>query len=262
MIQRPTITTLDIETAPITAYVWGLFKQNVGLNQIVRDWSIMSLAWKHLGEDEVYYQDVSHQADLRDDADLLVMLWHVLDEADVIIGQNVRRFDTKKINARFLEAGLPPPSPYVMIDTLEMAKDAAAFTSNKLDWLSQKLARTHKDHHNEFPGMDLWVECLKGNPRAWAAMRGYNIPDVASTEEVYLMLRPYYRQHPNLAIFADDEQTRCPRCLSVNIHLTGDSTFTNVSEYKRYRCADCGGFSRSRYTINSKAKRQATLTPN
>lgn len=259
MIQRPTITTLDIETAPITAYVWGLFKQNVGLNQIVKDWSIMSLAWKYLGHEEVYYQDVSHQTDLRDDADLLVVLWSILDESDVIIGQNLRRFDVKKINARFLEAGLPPPSPYIIIDTLEMAKDAAGFTSNKLDWLSQKLADDKKDHHDEFPGMELWVQCLNGNPRAWAAMREYNLGDIPSCEQVYLALRPYYRQHPNLAIFIDDEETRCPRCLSVNLEPLA-STFTNVSEYKRYGCRDCGGFARSRYTLNSKAKRKATLT--
>lgn len=258
MIQRPTITTLDIETSPIEAYVWGLFKQNVGLNQIKQDWSILSVAWKYLGAPEVYYQDVSHQDDLRDDRDLLVVLWHILDESDVVIGQNVRRFDAKKINARFIEAGLPPPSPYILIDTLEMAKEAAAFTSNKLDWLSQKLSEDKKDHHDEFPGMALWVECLKGNPRAWAVMREYNLGDIPSCEQVYLALRPYYKQHPNLAIFIDDEVTRCGRCLSPNLEYVG-STYTRVSEYKRYRC-ECGGFSRSRYTINSIGKRKATLS--
>lgn len=261
MHNGPTITTLDIETAPITAYVWGLFKQNVGLNQIVKDWSILSLSWKHLGADDVHYQDVEGQADLRDDSNLLVVLWHILDEADFIIAQNGRRFDIKKINARFVQAGMPPPSPFRIIDTLEMAKDVAAFTSNKLDWLSQILARgKEKDHHDEFPGMALWVECLAGNPRAWAAMRKYNIADIPSCEEVYLKLRPYYSMHPNIAAHYNDEFFRCPRCASVNIHPTGDSTFTNVSEYKRYKCADCTGFSRSRYTINSTSKRKSLLS--
>lgn len=256
----PTITTLDIETAPITAYVWGLFKQNVSLNQIVSDWSILSLGWKHLGVDEVHYQDVSGQADVRDDYSLLVMLWHVLDEADFIIAQNGRRFDIKKIQARFVQAGLPPPSPFRIIDTLEMAKDVAAFTSNKLDWLSQILTDSPKDHHDEFPGMALWTECLKGNPRAWAAMKTYNLGDIPSCEKVYLALRPYYSQHPNIAAHYVDDRVRCPRCGSSHIAETGDVTRTNVSEYKRYQCGDCGGFSRSRYTLNSKAKRQALLS--
>ncbi len=30
------ILVLDIETAPIVAHVWGLFDQNIGLNQIKR----------------------------------------------------------------------------------------------------------------------------------------------------------------------------------------------------------------------------------
>lgn len=260
MSQGPTITTLDIETAPITAYVWGLFKVNVSLNQIIQDWSILSLGWKHLGVDDVHYQDVSGQADLRDDTALLVMLWHILDEADFIIAQNGRRFDIKKIQARFVQAGMPPPSPFRIIDTLEMAKDVAAFTSNKLDWLSQILTDSPKDHHDEFPGMSLWTECLEDNPRAWAAMKTYNLGDIPSCEKVYLALRPYYSQHPNIAAHYDDEAVRCPRCGSTHIGPTGDSTFTNVSEYKRYKCGDCGGFSRSRFTLNSKQKRQALLS--
>lgn len=261
MSHGPTITTLDIETAPITAYVWGLFKVNVGLNQIIKDWSILSVAWKHLGVDEVHYQDTSGQDDVRDDHALLVVLWHILDEADFIIAQNGRRFDIKKINARFVEAGMPPPSPYRIIDTLEMAKDVAAFTSNKLDWLSQILAKgKEKDHHDEFPGMELWVQCLLGNPRAWAAMRKYNLADIPSCEEVYLKLRPYYSMHPNIAAHYDDDVMRCPRCASTDILPTGDVTRTNVSEYKRFNCTGCGGYSRSRYTLNSKAKRQALLS--
>lgn len=257
----PTIVTLDIETAPITAYVWGLFKQNVGLNQIVQDWSILSVAWKYLGAPKVYYEDVSKEDDVRNDAALLHILWHILDEADFVIAQNGRRFDSKKINARFVQAGMPPPSPYRIIDTLEMAKDVAAFTSNKLDWLSQILAPDNKkDHHDEFPGMALWVECLKGNKRAWRCMKKYNIFDIPSCEEVYLKLRPYYSMHPNIAAHYPDEHVRCPRCASVNITPTGDSTFTNVSEYKRYKCNDCGGFSRSRYTMNSTSKRKALLS--
>lgn len=260
MSHGPTITTLDIETAPITAYVWGLFKQNVGLNQIVQDWSILSLGWKHLGVDEVHYQDVSGQEDLRDDHALLVVLWHILDEADFIIAQNGRRFDVKKINARFVQAGMPPPSPFRIIDTLEMAKDVAMFTSNKLDWLSQILTDSPKDHHAEFPGMELWVQCLADNPRAWAAMKTYNLGDIPSCEKVYLALRPYYSMHPNIAAHYDDDKMRCPRCASEDLTDTGSVTRTNVSEYKRFQCGGCGGFSRSRYTLNSKAKRLALLS--
>jgi len=255
----PRIGTLDIETAPITAYVWGLFKVNVGLNQIVKDWTILSWAGKWLGSKKVIYQDVSKQTDLRDDRQMLEGIWKFLDEADIIIGQNVQSFDVKKINARFIEAGMPPPSPYKVIDTLLMAKQVARFTSNKLDWLSQRLTAHHKDHHDEFPGMALWVECLLGNKRAWAVMRKYNPQDVIATEDVYLRLRPYYVGHPNVAAYFDDTAVRCPKCGSANLMALEVPALTQTGSYTRYRCDGCGGFARSRYTLNSKAKRQSLL---
>lgn len=255
----PVINTLDIETAPIEAATWGLWKQNVGLNQIRQDWSILSVAWKRLGVKRVEYHDVSKQDDLRDDSELLKTIWSVLNDTDIVIAQNGVRFDNKKIVARFIQAGMPPPKPYKIVDTLLMAKQVAAFTSNKLDWLSQILTDTPKDHHNAFPGMELWNECLKGNPAAWAAMKRYNKRDIPSCEKVYLALRPYYQGHPNLAQYYDDERTRCPKCGSTHVHVVG-TVFTQASEYEQYHCDDCGGYSRGRYTINTKAKRKALLS--
>lgn len=258
--QGPRIATLDIETAPITAYVWGLFKQNVGLNQIISDWSILSFAYKMLDESKVHYSDVSGQEDLRDDSLLLNELWQLLDDADIIIAQNGRAFDVKKIMARFLTEGLPPPSPFKVIDTLEMAKQIARFTSNKQDWLSQLLTDQPKEHHKEFPGMELWVECLKGNPRAWAVMKKYNKRDITGCEKMYLTMLPYYQGHPNVAAYYDDDKVRCPRCASTKMTVLDKPALTQTGEYHRYQCGGCGGFSRSRYTINSKAKRLSLLS--
>lgn len=254
----PRIVTLDIETAPIVAYVWSLFKVNVGLNQIVQDWSILSFSHKWLGVARVHYSDVSKKKDVRDDRDLLDALWQVLDEADIIVGQNGRNFDIKKINARFLQAGMPPPSPYRVVDTLEMAKQIARFTSNKQDWLSQLLTDEPKEHHNEFPGMELWVECLKGNKRAWAVMKLYNKKDITGCEKMYIAMRPYYVGHPNVAAYYDDDVVRCPSCGSHKVEALDKPALTNTGAYTRYRCA-CGAFSRSRYTQNSKQKRQSLL---
>lgn len=255
----PIINTLDIETAPIEAATWGLWKQNVGLNQIRQDWTILSVAYKEYGKSRVHYHDVSQEEDVRDDSNLLPVIWQVLDESDIIIAQNGVRFDAKKINARFIQAKMPPPRPYKIVDTLLMAKQVAAFTSNKLDWLSQILTDTPKDHHNAFPGMELWNECLKGNPAAWRAMKKYNQRDIPSCEKVYTALRPYYVGHPNLAQYYDDDKRRCPKCGSVHVEAVG-TVFTQASEYVQYRCNSCTGYSRDRYTVNSKSKRKALLS--
>jgi len=254
----PRIKTLDIETSPIVAYVWSLWKVNVGLNQIVKEWSILSYCVKDLGKKKVRYVDTSNKADPRDDYDLLVALHAELSDCDIVIAQNGKAFDLKKINARFIEAGLPPVPPLKVIDTMLVAKDVAKFTSNKLEWLSKHLTDTPKYAHSEFPGMELWTGCLKGNPKAWRVMKKYNCIDVPATEELYLKLRPYMIGHPNVAAYYEDDKMRCPRCAGTSLTPVGRA-LTQTGEYTRYRCGTCGGFARSRYTENSKAKRKSLL---
>jgi hypothetical protein len=257
----PRIATADIETAPISASVWGLFDQNVGLNQIATEWSILSFAVKPLGakKKDILYLDTSARADPRDDSELLGKLWEVLHEYDFIVAQNGKRFDLRKIKARLIMAGFPPPSPVKVLDTMLMARQVAAFTSNKLEWLAQYLSRVPKNKHKDFPGFELWSECLAGNPKAWAAMKKYNIPDIESCEQVYMRLRPWVSGHPNVAIFSDEEGLACPVCGSHKVEQDGYS-YTNVGQYNRYHCGGCGAWSRDRYTINSKEKRRGLLT--
>lgn len=260
----PRIVTLDIETAPILAYVWGLFKQFVGLEQIVHDWSILSVTWKWLGEEKCYYVDTYENGktkDVRDDSTLLAKLWHVLDEADIVVTQNGIQFDTKKINARFIEAGMPPPSPYKQVDTKVEAVRVARFTSNKLAWLAQVVNGSAKDKHADFPGFELWAECLKRNPKAWAAMKKYNPIDVLETEALYLRLRPWIVGHPNVGNFLSLDTPTCPKCGSENIQQRGWAR-TQTGLYKRMKCMDacCGGWSRSRYTENTIKERRALLS--
>lgn len=262
--QGPRVVTLDIETSPILAYVWGLFKQHVGLDQIVQDWSILSVTWKWLGEEPTHYVDTfegGKARDIRDDTKLLMALWKVLDEADIVVTQNGIAFDIKKINARFITLGLPPPSPFRQIDTKVEAVKIARFTSNKLEWLAKVVAGGEKDKHPEFPGFKLWAECMARNPKAWKAMETYNPKDVIETEAVYLKLRPYIIGHPNVAAYYDDNEVRCPKCGSMNLMKRGVAR-TQTGEYHRYSCkaAGCRGWARSRYTINSIEKRRALLS--
>ncbi len=255
----PKIIVLDIETSPIIAYVWGLYKVFVSPNQIVRDWAILSYCAKTLGDKKVRYMDNAKKERYDDDADLMHGIWKELDEADIVVTQNGIRFDIKKINARFLVHGLPPPRPYKVIDTMVEAKKIAALTSNKLEWLARVLAGGKKDTHADFPGFELWLQCMAGNKKAWASMRRYNPQDVIETEAVYLKLRPYIIGHPNVAAYDDGEDTRCPKCNSATMRPRGYA-LTQTGKYKRYQCGDCHGWARGRYTENSKEKRQSLLS--
>jgi predicted RNA-binding Zn-ribbon protein involved in translation (DUF1610 family) len=256
----PTVITLDIETAPLESYTWGLWQQNVGVNQIKTEWSILSFAAKDLGKKKVRYYDAGGRgaSKVRDDQELLGLLWKELDRADIVIGQNNKRFDIRKINARLIASGFKPYSPIRTVDTKVEAQRVAMFTSNRLEWLS-KMGATEKSTHGKFPGFALWAECLKDNPEAWKEMKKYNIPDVVATEELYLRLLPWMTGHPNIATYNPaGEVIACPRCGSEDIHRSG-SWFTQVNEYPRYQCGSCGGWARGRFTITTTERRKALL---
>lgn len=260
--QLPKIVTLDIETAPLQSYHWGLWDQNIGLEQIKNEWTILSFSAKWLGEDTVIYADTGGKGrkKVRDDYDLLQKLWYILDKADIVVAQNGQAFDIKKINARLLMAGFGPYSPIKIIDTMLVAKKHFAFTSNKLKWMSAHLTATEKSEHKQFPGFELWAECLKDNPKAWAEMKKYNCIDTRATEELYLKVRPWIEGHPNVAAYSDQcEDLACPKCGSTDVSPKGIAR-TQYGRYYRYHCNDCGGWSRSRYTTNTNSKRKNLLS--
>jgi len=253
----PKVLIFDIETAPMEAFVWGLFDQNIGLEMVKTDWSVLSFSAKWLGapEDEVMYQDNRDIEDPRDDSKLLKTIHSLLDEADIVITQNGIRFDAPKLNARFVLNGMKPPSSYRHIDTLRIAKRNFNFTSNKLAYMTDKLCTKYKKlDHAEFSGFKLWAECLKHNPKAWNEMEKYNKYDVLSLEELYLILRPWDKTI-NFSVFNESLEDRCS-CGSLHIEAKG-FVYTNLAKYVRYVCKDCGKESRDAQNLLTKEKRKS-----
>ena len=193
-----------------------------------------------------------------DDKELLIWLRELLDEADIVVGQNVQKFDMRKIRARMIYHGLKPFREPEIVDTMLMAREVGAFTSNKLEYLST-LTDEQKSKHAKYPGFALWLGILANEPGAWAECKRYNKQDVVATEKLYLLLRPWARRHPNLAHYYNDDNRRCPRCGSPNQHPT-KVVHRGVSTYQAYQCGDCGGHSRNRFTLNTKDKRKALIT--
>ena len=256
--EGPKILLLDIETAPVIGSVWSLWQQNVGLNQIVNDWFILSYSAKWLGapEEETMYEDLRGMVATEDDTHLLRSLWLLLNEADIIVTQNGKRFDSKKINARLVLNGFCPPSSYRHIDTLIIAKRAFAFTSNKLEYMTDKLCTKYKKlTHGKFHGFYLWKECLADNIEAWEEMEKYNKYDVLSLEELYYKLAAWDTGHPNFNTYNDNLETVC-RCGSTNIVDNGYH-YTNLAKYQRYKCLGCGAESRDRVNLLEKDKRRS-----
>lgn len=260
MPASPKILILDIETAPIESYTWGLWDQNVGVEQIKTEWSVISYAAKWFNNAKIYYGDTSGRGSrhIRNDKAILGDIWKLLDEADWVVAQNGNSFDVKKINARLLMHGYGPYSPIRVIDTLTVAKRHFGFTSNKLAWMTKHLTDHPKDAHQEFPGFELWIQCMADNPRAWKAMKTYNIGDVLGTEKLYKRVRPWISQHPNMGAYSIGEVMLCPKCGSDEVTKQGTRT-TQQGQYQQYKCGSCGGWSRGKTMLLSKERRKSLL---
>jgi hypothetical protein len=255
-LPSPKVLVFDIETAPIIAHVWGLWENNVGLNQIQADWHILSWSakWLHDGPEKVMYMDQRGQKNIADDTKTLKGIWALLDEADIVITQNGKRFDQKKLNARFILNGFPPPSSYRHIDTQEIAKRYFAFSSNKLAYMSDLLCVKYKKqvNHGKFQGHELWTECLKDNLEAWKEMEHYNKYDVLALEELYHKLI-VWDNRINFNVYHDSLETVC-KCGSKEFSKNGFYV-TNTNRFQKYKCKHCGSEHRDGVGLLSKEKK-------
>lgn len=153
---------------------------------------------------------------------------------------NCKKFDLLKINARMLIHQLPPVKAYQNIDTFEIARKQFGFTSNKLNYLAQILGVDTKLETD----FQLWADCVEGKQEALNYMFKYNNWDVECLEAVYLRLRPWIKNHPNLSLYYESTELRCPNCGSTHLVPEG-FYYTTVNKYQVYRC-ECGAVSRIR----------------
>jgi hypothetical protein len=246
------VLIIDIENTPSLAYVWKFWQENVSPKQVKEHAQLMSASWKWLGEEEVFYVE-SRKGNERK---LIKPILEALDEADIVVAHNAKKHDLPVINARALVHGFTPPSPYKVVDTLLEARKNFKFGQNSLEYLAKILGCSPKMESRKFPGFELWKQCLLGNPEAWEEMRVYNIQDVITLEEVYLKLRPWMSQHPNVAIYNEGDQVACPKCGGTHIQFRGHYK-TSVSKFKRFRCVSCGSWGRLRKNELDKSVRES-----
>lgn len=237
------ILYLDIETAPVEAMVWGLWNQNVGLNQIRQVDRMISFAAKWRGEKKKIFHSEFH-----DGREAMVQAAHdLVDRCHVLVSWNGSTFDEPWLRREFLEAGLTPPSPYKSLDLLKTAKRQFRFPSNKLQFVSTQLGLKGK---LDTGGMDLWVKALAGDERAWARMKKYNIQDVVLLEELHDRLLPYIKNHPHMGLFTDGLDDRCQNCGAADFQKRGFA-YTPLGVYQQLRCNGCGSWSRGKKAVQT-----------
>lgn len=225
------ILVLDIETAPITALVWGLFNQNIGLNQIRDNGGILCVGMKWLGDKKstVLVSKWEHGYE-----GMLETVHDYLSKADATITYNGDRFDLPKLRGAFAEIGKGPPPPTNSIDVYKSVKKLGLI-SNKLAFvgpfykIGKKIATG---------GMELWTGVMDGDTKSQKTMERYCVQDVLLLEQAYVRLLPYLVNHPNIG----GGTGSCPQCSSINLHKRG-FRYTKLLKIQRMLCLACESWS-------------------
>jgi uncharacterized protein YprB with RNaseH-like and TPR domain len=237
-MKKPKILLFDIETSPNLAYVWGKYQQDV--ISFSKEYELLSVAWKWLGEPKVH---CATREGAKDDRNLCKILHSQLKQADVVIAHNGDAFDIKKSRARFLFHGLPPVPPIATVDTLKVARKYFKFNSNRLDDLAKYLGIGGKVKHS---GFDLWFKCMNDDPKAWKKMIQYNKKDVLLLEDVYNKMRPYMETHPHLGLLQDFKGS-CPKCAHKDCQKYGYRP-NPQGLAQRWMCKGCSSYFLTRVT--------------
>lgn len=230
------ILYLDIETAPNLGFTWGTYEQDV--IDFVRPWYILSIAWAWndapvevlaLPDFASYKPEGLNSLTANHDGPLCRHIAKLLNKADIVVAQNGKAFDVKKINTRFFIHQIDPPAPYVVIDTLLEARKKFAFNSFKLDHMVKQLGEGEKIKHR---GFEMWLGCMNGVMTDWADMKRYNKHDVVILRRLYKRELTWMNRHPAM------HSTGCPKCRSKLVKPNG-FVITLAGKFQRYKCMAC-----------------------
>lgn len=242
------ILNLDIEVAPAIVVVWDPKPRYISPEKVLSPRRMLCFAGKWLGEDDMFF--FSEWDDGREA--MLHQIWQLLNQADAVLHYNGTRFDVPWIQTEFVQAELPPPSPYAQIDLFRAIVKQFNFMSNSLDSVSKALGTTHKLSHE---GFSLWTKVMAGDQQAQCKMEEYCCGDVFANEDLYHRIRPWIPGHPSYAIIdSQNDELLCPQCGSPSVERSGVA-YTATRAYPRYHCPDCGKWLRGTHSFAGTAIR-------
>lgn len=228
----------DIETTPNISYHWGNWKANIGYKQRYQESFMLSHSWAWNNGDIAGSILTKEEVLEADEERIVLEAWSLFDNCDVVVGHNAKNFDIRKMNGYFLKFGLPPPSPYKVIDTLSIAKRKFNLQYNNLAYLAEYLGVTQKIDSG---GMDTWIRCMRGEQEALDEMLEYNKGDIDTLRQIHQKLIAWDNDGVNISLYNDDDVLLCTHCGSDDISKVEGKVVTTVQrKYQLYKCNSCG----------------------
>lgn len=240
-LKKLKVLTFDTETSYMKARpIWRLGEQVVRHDQLEEGFhyvKIICITYKWLHEKEVH----ALTWDKNQNCDKMVEEFDkVLQQADIVIGQNHESFDIKHLNTQRMMNDLPPLAGWNMVteDTKKMVKRFFNMPSAALDYLSKYVLKTGGKVKMD---MQDWIDIQEGEPAIAAKklkkMVHYGKKDVKDTEKAFIKMFLYCKPKTNMATHVGKDLA-CIRCGGSNL-TTLRLSYTNTQIMQEYRCGDC-----------------------
>ena len=173
----------------------------------------------------------------------------LLHEADIAVAHNAKKFDDKMSNRFFVKNDVDPPAPFFTVDTLQVARSRFKFPGNGLNDLAEYLGLGLKE---KIQYADLEDDFMTDNPskKTIQLMKKYNDMDVELLRKLYMKLRPYIANHPNMARLSNTHDA-CPQCGADEENIGREKYRpTKMGLYMQYKCKVCRKYFQSARPID------------
>lgn len=254
----PKILFWDLESSLIEGMFFRLWKENIPFNRVTKQSHLLSHSYAFNDGEVIGSRLTPEQVKTGDDFDLVVKMIEAINQADLIVTFNGKKFDTKLLNTRALYWGLPPINYPKHIDLFEQAKRVFKFPSNSMQSVSKYLGL---DGKIQTGGTLLWERCADWSNyqqcnNALEELMIYGNQDIEATRDLYKRLQGWMKGIPNLAtitnVVCETSSLRCIHCGGDDVFKVDQKTYTSTSSFDLYRCNnnECRGL--SRVTSNGK----------
>lgn len=243
------ILGIDIETLPHVGMFWGLYKQNISHEGIIKESSVVCASWMLVDRKRkprtvsILDDEKRYSKSVYDDEHVIRVIAEEMDKADVLLAQNGDSFDIKILRWKMCRYGLPPLRPIQTIDTLKESRKVFRPASHRQDFKSHVHGLGGKA---DVGGFKTWVNIAMRDfggddelaRKSVRKMVKYNKKDVLDLEGTYLTERAHYKGHPNRLLY-DSLAIGCPTCGSKDYAERG-YRYTMSGAYRSYSCKSCG----------------------
>lgn len=237
MKKQPKILFLDVENSPNKSLTWPGRMYDLTLAGFVPGgrWKLLSFAWAW-NDGPVQYDSMEKD---RDDKRIVEKMAALINEADFIVTHNGKRSDIPKIRTRLRFHRLPTIKDVQHFDTLTTIKPRYLLDSYSLNNICDYFGLGKK---KDAGGIETWIGCDEGDPKAWAKMRKYNPHDVVLLRRLYKFVCREMPEHPNVHRLLnpyDRSISVCPHCSSKKVQRRGFRA-TAAQVKQSWQCQPCG----------------------